>query len=80
MDHHPCPQTGCGGLRAPCVIRSPGGHGASGDDGLQVLWWFWGFSVGGEKVPSSAHQEEPPANLSLNCLTLPDLCLEVLNP
>lgn len=49
MDHHPCPQTGCGGLRAPCVIRSPGGHRASGDDGLQVLWWFWGFSVGGEK-------------------------------
>lgn len=33
------------------MIRSLGGHGASGNDGLQALWWFWGFSVGGEKGP-----------------------------
>lgn len=70
MDHHPCPQTGCGGSRAPCVIRSLGGHGASGDDGLQVLWWFWGFSVGGEKgSPACPSQFLPCKSLGL-CLWL----------
>lgn len=55
------------GFTGSMCDQVPEVSGASGDDGLSRLKWFWGFSVGGEKVPGCPLSSCPVSHWAFDC-------------